>query len=66
MSTVFLALIAIALASVVGALALGLVSMARGGAFDRRNANRLMRIRVALQATAVALILLAFLVERWS
>lgn len=39
-------------------LMIGLGSFARGGDFDRRNANRLMRWRVGAQAVAVVLILI--------
>ncbi len=39
----------------------GLVSMARGGEFNRKNSNRLMRLRVVFQVIAVLIfILLAF------
>ncbi|MDH3229960.1 MAG: twin transmembrane helix small protein [Alphaproteobacteria bacterium] len=39
----------------------GLVSMARGGEFNRKNSNRLMRLRVLFQGIAVLIfILLAF------
>lgn len=37
-------------------LMIGIGSFARGGAFHRRNANRLMRYRIAAQALAVILI----------
>jgi len=36
----------------------GLFSMARGGAYNQRNANKLMRWRVALQALAILLFVL--------
>jgi hypothetical protein len=42
---------------VVGILALGIGGFARGGEFNRRHANRLMRYRIAAQAVAVLLIL---------
>ncbi len=38
-----------------GALVLGLFSMAKGGAFSRKYGNRLMRARVMLQAAALVL-----------
>ena len=40
----------------------GLISMARGGEFNRKNANRLMRLRVAFQAIAIVLFLLLIFV----
>lgn len=39
-------------------LMIGIGAFARGGEFNRRHANRLMRYRIVAQAVAVALILL--------
>ncbi|MGD9919735.1 MAG: twin transmembrane helix small protein [Paenirhodobacter sp.] len=39
-------------------LMIGIGGFARGGAFNKRNANKLMRLRIAAQAVAIALILL--------
>ncbi|MEK9645329.1 MAG: twin transmembrane helix small protein [Alphaproteobacteria bacterium] len=61
MNTLLPILIAIAVAATFGALALGIISMARGGQFDSRNSNKLMRLRVILQFAAILLIGLAFL-----
>ncbi len=36
----------------------GLISMARGGEFNRKNSNRLMRLRVVFQGIAVLILLL--------
>ncbi len=63
MSVVFSVAVAAALAAVLGALALGILSMARGGSFNARYGNRLMRLRVILQFAALALIVLAFLLR---
>lgn len=52
-----------ALAVVVVVLFVGIVSMIRGGDFDRRNANRLMRWRVIAQGAALALLAILFLVR---
>lgn len=49
--------IAVALAAVLTVLVVGVVGMLRGGAFNRRYGNGLMRLRVILQGVAVALIL---------
>ncbi|HLB07643.1 MAG TPA: twin transmembrane helix small protein [Alphaproteobacteria bacterium] len=49
---------------VVLVLVSGVVSMFKGGAFNARWGNRLMRYRVALQAFAVVLIVVLFLIER--
>ena len=51
-------LLTIALAAVVIVLLVGLIAMARGGEFNRKYGNKLMRARVALQGLAVILFLL--------
>ncbi len=51
-------IIALTMAAVVIILLLGIGGFAKGGAFNRKYANRLMRYRVAAQAVAVVLILL--------
>ena len=51
-------LLAIALGCVLLVLFAGLIAMARGGEFNRKYGNKLMRARVALQAFAVVLFLL--------
>lgn len=57
-------LLIIAMLATLGVLLVGVISMALGGEFNRRNANRLMRWRVVLQGTAIALFLLLVLVMR--
>ena len=47
---------AIASIAVLGILVFGIGSFARGGEFNRRNANRLMRWRLGAQFVAVILI----------
>ena len=54
---IFTILVAIALGAVVVVLIVGVFAMARGGAFNTRYGNRMMRGRVALQALAVILML---------
>ena len=61
MSSILPVLIVIAVLATFGALAFGLVTMARGGEFNARNSNRMMRLRVIMQAAALALIGIAFL-----
>lgn len=58
--TVFGVLIVIALVMVLGSLAMGLVSMVRGGEAGSRNSQRFMRLRVITQFLALALLVLAF------
>jgi hypothetical protein len=50
-----------AMASVFGVLILGLISMVKGGEFDKKYANRLMQARVMLQALALVFLALAWL-----
>ncbi|QDY68279.1 twin transmembrane helix small protein [Qingshengfaniella alkalisoli] len=50
--------VAIAMILVVVILMIGITGMARGGEFNRKNANRLMRYRIIAQFIAVILILI--------
>ena len=49
--------IALAMLAVLAILATGIGGFARGGEFNRRNGNRLMRWRIIAQAVSIALIL---------
>lgn len=49
-------LAALASFAVLGILIFGVASFARGGEFNRRNSNKLMRLRLAAQFVAVVLI----------
>jgi hypothetical protein len=49
-------LLVIALFAVAGVLFAGVAGMARGGEFNRKYANKLMRWRIALQAGALVII----------
>ena len=49
-------LILIAIAAVAITLGLGIYSLYRGGDFARSHSNKLMRLRVALQAVAIILL----------
>jgi len=64
MHAVMPVLLALALLVVLGILFTGLVAMARGGEFNRKYGNRLMRWRVIAQAGALVLLALAFLIGR--
>jgi preprotein translocase subunit SecG len=57
MSDPFLTLIILVCIGVVIILALGLGGFAGGGAFNKKNANKLMRYRIAAQFVAVLMIL---------
>ncbi len=56
--TFFDALILVAIGAVTITLGFGIYSLFRGGDFARSHSNRLMRLRVALQALAVVLLAL--------
>ena len=58
MSDPLFLVILVLVGAVVGVLALGLGSFGKGGEYNRRNANRLMRWRLGLQFAAVVLIVL--------
>ena len=59
----FTFLLALALLLVLAVLAVGVISMARGGEFNQKYGNKLMQARVAAQAAAVVLLLIAFAVS---
>lgn len=51
----------LAMLAVLGVLGWGLFSMGRGGAYNSYWSNRIMRMRVALQAIAIAIFVLILL-----
>jgi hypothetical protein len=59
MDRVFDFLIPVALAGVTLTLFVGLFALFRGGEFGRSYSNKLMRLRVVMQAIAVALLVIA-------
>ncbi|MET4683872.1 twin transmembrane helix small protein [Brevundimonas faecalis] len=54
---IFDILILIAIAAVTVTLGFGVYSLYRGGDFARSNSNKLMRLRIILQAVAVLLLM---------
>ncbi len=56
---------AIAVLGVLVILMIGIGGFARGGDFNKKHANRIMRYRIYAQAIAVALILLFVTVRRY-
>ena len=58
------ALVIIAVLIVAVILFTGIIGFAKGGAFNRKHANRIMRYRIVAQAIAIALILLYVLFRR--
>ena len=57
--TTLTVVIVLALIATIAVLLTGIVSMARGGEFDRRHSVQLMSARVGLQGLAVLLVLVA-------
>ncbi|MBL6929250.1 MAG: twin transmembrane helix small protein [Rhodospirillales bacterium] len=57
------ALVIAAVLGTLAALVLGLVTMARGGEFNARYGNRLMRLRVLIQGLAVVMLLIAMVLS---
>lgn len=53
------AMIILALIATIGALGVGIASMARGGEFDQKHSTQLMFARVGLQGIALVLLLIA-------
>ena len=61
MSQVFFILMILAMLAVLGTLAIGLVGMAKGGPFNAKYGNKLMRLRILLQGLALLLFAAAVL-----
>ncbi len=58
-------MIILALLATVGALGAGIVSMVRGGEYDREHGTQLMAARVGFQSVAVVLMLVALYVANF-
>ena len=50
-------ILVVALLAVAGILGWGVLTMARGGAYNVKNSNRIMRYRIIFQAAALLIIL---------
>jgi Hypoxia induced protein conserved region len=61
MKTFFFVLLLIAMLITAGVLATGIIGMARGGEFNAKYGNKLMRARVIAQGVALAIFALAVL-----
>lgn len=62
MSGFMIVLLVLAMLATLGVLFFGLFSMVRGGEFNQRNSNKLMRMRIVCQAVALALFALLMLI----
>jgi hypothetical protein len=63
MDMLFPVLLIIAMVMTLGVLFAGMFSMARGGEFNRKHGNRLMRWRVIMQGIALVILALAMLAK---
>ena len=63
MGMLFPILLIIAMVMTLGVLFAGMFSMARGGEFNRKHGNRLMRWRVIMQGVALVILALAMLAK---
>jgi len=64
MNTGLFIFLVLAMAATVGALVWGLVAMARGGEFNARWSNKMMRYRVLFQAIALAVFAVILMLSR--
>ncbi len=67
MTVILVILLVFSMLSVLAVLGLGLFSMARGGDFSLKYGNKLMQLRIVLQAVAILVfIVLLFLLKQYS
>jgi len=64
MANFFFILMILAMLAVLASLFVGLFAMARGGEFNAKYGNKLMRLRVLFQGVAVILFVAAVLASR--
>ncbi len=57
-------LVALSILLVLVILVIGVMTFAKGGEFNRKHGNRLMRYRIGAQAVAIVLILIFIFVRR--
>ena len=63
MKAFFFTLVVAAAMITLGVLVTGILAMARGGEFNRKQSNRLMRLRVIAQCVALVLFAIAMMVK---
>jgi hypothetical protein len=66
MSNAFTILMGIAMAAVLGVLIVGVLGFAKGGEFNKKHGNKLMRWRIGLQAVALTFFVLAMVSRQTS
>jgi hypothetical protein len=62
MKTFFFVLVLIAMFITLGVLATGIIAMTKGGEFNAKYGNKLMRARVIAQGVAIALFAIAVMI----
>lgn len=63
MKVMFFTLVIVAAMITLAVLVTGIFAMARGGEFNRKHSNRLMRLRVVAQGIALALFAIAMMIK---
>jgi len=63
MSDLFFALTVLSMLIVVGILAVGMTAMAKGGDFNKKYGNKLMRLRVLMQGVALLFLALTIVTK---
>lgn len=63
MKALFFTLVIVAATITLAVLVTGIFAMARGGEFNRKHSNRLMRLRVVAQGIALALFAIAMMIK---
>ncbi len=63
MKVFFFTLVIVAALITLAVLVTGILAMARGGEFNRKQSNRLMRLRVIAQCVALVLFAIAMMVK---
>ncbi len=63
MKALFFTLVIVAAMITLAVLVTGIFAMARGGEFNRKHSNRLMRLRVIAQGIALALFAIAMMIK---
>jgi hypothetical protein len=63
MEGIIAGLLAAAVLATLGVLVVGIVGMARGGEFNKRYSNKLMRLRILTQGVAIVLFIILMVVS---
>lgn len=61
MTNLFIIMMIVAMFAAFGSLAVGILSMVKGGDFNKKHGNKLMQARVGLQGCALLFLMLAWM-----